>query len=101
MITQDDFYAIAHARPEMLRAFQSAVKATIEFRREARKNKTGFWSRMRLKKKAFSALFLSNRLLSGFVSHGKPLSEQEQAQIRGWIVGGAEFMEEQEKAFSK
>ena len=91
MITQDEFLAIADSRPEMKRAFQAAVHATVVFRKEAAKNKRGILSQLRLRKRGFSAIFLTNRVLSGFIYNGQPASEQDKELIRSWIVGAAEF----------
>jgi hypothetical protein len=38
MITEEDFYAIAKGRPEMMRAFYNAVNAIIECRKEGATN---------------------------------------------------------------
>jgi hypothetical protein len=91
MITQEKLLAIAQAEPEMRRAFQAAVHVVAELRREAAKNKRGLWAGLRLKRKGVSAVFLTDRFISGLVFNGTPISEQERTLIRDWIVGAAEF----------
>jgi hypothetical protein len=51
MLTQHDIYEIATNNPEMARAFYKAVKAIIELREEAARNKSGLWATARLKKR--------------------------------------------------
>jgi len=54
VITQDEFLAVAEAKPEMKRAFQAAVYAVVELRREAAKNKNGLWAQFKLKRRGVS-----------------------------------------------
>jgi hypothetical protein len=91
MITQDEFLAVAEAKPEMKRAFQAAVYAVVELRREAAKNKNGLWAQFKLKRRGVRAVFLTNRFISGFVFDGHPASKQDKELIRGWILGAADF----------
>jgi hypothetical protein len=101
MITEEDFLAMAKARPELMRAFHKVVNAVIEFRKAAVTNQSSLWAKARLKKKAFTAIFLTGRFTDGFVFNGKPISEEEKKLIQNWIVGAADFQmlpkEEQEK----
>jgi hypothetical protein len=91
MITEDEFLAIAKAKPDMMRAFQKAVNAAIDFRTESATNSSGLWAKARLKKKAFTALFLANQFTRGFILNGKSALEEDKNHIRGWIIGGADF----------
>ncbi len=101
MLTEQDFFAIAEARPEMMRAFYKAVNAIIECRKEEATNPSGLWATARFKKKQFDANFLTRRFISGFVFNGQSLSEEEKKVVFNWIVGAATFhmlpKEEQDK----
>jgi predicted Zn-dependent protease with MMP-like domain len=99
MITEADFYAIAKARPEMMRAFYKAVDAITEVRKEVATNQSGLWATARLKKKEFTATFLLKQFASGFLFNGQPLSEEDKKLVHHWIIGAANFhmLPEEEK----
>jgi hypothetical protein len=101
MITQEDLYALAKDRPEMMRAFYSAVNAIIEYRKELAANQSGLWAVARLKKKQLAATFQTTHFPSGIVFNGQPISEEEKKLVQNWIVEAANFhmltKEEQDK----
>ena len=90
MITEADFLAIFEARPEMRVALRKAIDAIVELRKEAAKNRSGLWAKFRLKRKSFSAVYLTENFVSGFVHFGHPASEENKELIRAWVVGAAE-----------
>jgi hypothetical protein len=92
MITEDEFLAMVKAKPDMSRAFQKAVNAVVEFRIEDAANPSGLWAKMRLKKKAFTAIFLAGRLTDGLVLNGQPASDDDKERVRSWINGAAGFL---------
>jgi hypothetical protein len=91
MITEEDFYAIAKARPEMMQGFYKAVNAIIECRKEAATNQSGLWAKARQKKKEFNATFLVHQFADSFIFNGQPISEEEKKLVHSWIFGAANF----------
>ncbi|SRR5258706_9026022 len=91
MITEEDFFTIANDRPEMLRAFSGTVNAIIEYRKEVAANPSGFWAKMRLKKKQLSVTFQVKRFADGFDFNGQHLSEEEGKLVEGWLIAAANF----------
>jgi hypothetical protein len=85
MITFDELEAIALAKPEMKRAFDKVVKATVEYRREAAK-KSGYFGKFDLKMSGLYALSLQARFITNSVPQaGTRLSAQDAAVVRDWI----------------
>jgi hypothetical protein len=101
VITEEAFYAIAKARPEMMQAFYKAVNAIIEYRKEIATNQSGWFAAARLKKKQLAATFLAMQFADGLVFNGQPISEEEKKLVQNWIIGAANFhmlpKEEQER----
>jgi len=102
MITEEDFYAIAQARPDTIRAFCAAVLAVVEMRKEAAAKQSDPWAEVRLKKKQSTATSLTAQFASGLMLNGQPISEAERKIAQSWILRAADFhmlpKEEQDEA---
>jgi hypothetical protein len=91
MITEEDFYRAANARPELIRAFCNAVNAVIDLRKEAAARQPGPWAGVRLKEKQAAATLLITQFADGLVFNGRPLSEDEKTLAQSWIMRAADF----------
>jgi hypothetical protein len=91
MITEDDFYEAANARPELIRAFCYAVHAVIDLRKEAAAPPSSPWAGVRLKEKQAAATLLITRFVDGLVFNDWPISEAERALAQSWIMRAADF----------
>jgi hypothetical protein len=94
MISEDDFYAIAEAKPDVIRVFCNAVNAIIDMRKETAAPPTSPsspWADVRLKEKQAAARELMTQFADCFVANGQPLSEDETKLVQSWVLRAANF----------
>jgi hypothetical protein len=100
MITEEEFYAAANDRPELIRAFCNAVNAVIDLRKEAAARQSSPWAGVRLNEKQATVTRLITQFADGLVIDGQPLAEDEKMLAQNWILRAANFhlqQDEQEK----
>jgi hypothetical protein len=90
-MTEDDFYAIAKARPDVIRAFCNAVNAVIDMRREAAAPPSSPWADVRLKEKQATATQLMDEFAGSLIVDGRPLSDDQKKLVQSWILRAANF----------
>ena len=91
MMTEDDFYAVAKSKPDVIRVFCKAVNAVIDMRKEAAAGPSDPWAGVRLKEKQDAATQLMGEFADRFVADGAPLSEDEKKLVQSWILRAAKF----------
>jgi len=91
MMTEEDFYAIAKARPDIIRMFCNAVNAVINLRRGAAAGPSSPWAGVRLKEKHDAATLLMTQFADCFIVNGHPLSEDEKKRVQSWVLRAANF----------
>lgn len=90
-MTEEDFYAIAKAKPDVIRAFCNAVNAVIDMRNAAAQLHSGHWAGVHLREKQTAATLKMTQFADCFAAGGRPLSEDEKKQVQSWIVRAANF----------
>jgi hypothetical protein len=91
MFSQQDFYAMAKDRPEMLREYYDAVYSIIDLRQDLAKSPSGLWAKARQKKKQLATTFRLLHFPDRIVFNGQPLSEEEKDLVKKWIIEAANF----------
>ena len=90
-MTEEDFYAIAKTKPDVIRLFCNAVNAVIDMRKEAAQLQSGHWAGVRLKEKQTAAALLITEFADCFAAGGRPLAEDEKKLVQSWVVRAANF----------
>jgi len=90
-MTEEDFYAIAKAKPDVIRLFCSAVNAVIDVRNAAAQLHTGHWAGVHLSEKQAAATRQMTQFTDCVAAAGQPLSEDEKKLLQSLVVRAANF----------